>query len=95
MTGEILFNANVICLLDNDDFQFYRFGTYSIDQAINAGLDLEMPGINKLRTSENVGRSIVANKLTVRTIKERAKNVLELLQKCAKGAPEVRDGNPL
>jgi beta-glucosidase len=72
-------------------FLFSRFGTYSIDQAINAGLDLEMPGINKLRTSENVGRSIVANKLTVHTIKERAKNVLELLQKCAKGAPEVRD----
>ncbi|KAI0000059.1 glycoside hydrolase family 3 protein [Russula vinacea] len=69
------------------------FGTYSIDQAINAGLDLEMPGINKLRTSENVGRSIVANKLTVHTIKERAKNVLELLQKCAKGAPEVLDGD--
>jgi hypothetical protein len=74
-------------------FQFSRFGTYSIDQAINAGLDLEMPGINKLRTSENVGRSVVANKLTVHTIKERAKNVLELLQKCAKGAPEVRGSN--
>jgi beta-glucosidase len=72
-----------------------RFGTYSIDQAINAGLDLEMPGVNKLRTYEHVRRSIEANKLTVRTIKERAKKVLELIQKCAKEAPEVRDGNPL
>lgn len=72
-----------------------RFGTYSIDQAINAGLDLEMPGINKLRTSENVERTIAANKVAVHTIKERAKNVLKLIQKCAKGAPEVRDGNQL
>jgi beta-glucosidase len=71
-----------------------RFGTYSIAHAINAGLDLEMPGMNKLRTFEHVRRSIEANKLTVPTIKERAKKVLELIQKCAKEAPEVCDGNP-
>ena len=54
-----------------------------------------MPGINKLRTIEHVERCIVANKLAVLTIKERAKQVLQLIQKCAKEAPEVRDGNPL
>ncbi|KAI0265209.1 beta-glucosidase [Gloeopeniophorella convolvens] len=69
------------------------FGTYSVDLAINAGLDLEMPGVNKWRTYEYVSRSIAAKKVTVRTIKERARKVLELVQKCAKGAPEVLDGD--
>jgi hypothetical protein len=75
--------------------QISRFGTYSVDHAINAGLDLEMPGVNKWRTFEKVERSIVARKVVVHTIKERAKKVLELVQKCAREAPEVRDDNPL
>ena len=54
-----------------------------------------MPGLNKWRTFQNVERSIVARKVTVQTIKERAKKVLELVQKCAREAPEVRDDNPL
>lgn len=33
------------------------FGVYSIDHAINAGLDLEMPGTNKWRTLNLVNRS--------------------------------------
>lgn len=67
------------------------FGIYSVDHSINAGLDLEMPGTNKWRTLDLVNRSIASRKLLVRTIKERAANVLELVQKCAKYAPEVRD----
>jgi beta-glucosidase len=63
--------------------------------SINAGLDLEMPGLNKRRTLENVERSIVGRKVAVHTIKERAKKVLEFVQKCAREAPEVRDDNPL
>lgn len=66
-----------------------RFGTYSVDHAINAGLDLEMPGVNKWRTFEKVERSIAARKVAVHTIKERAKKILELVQKCAREAPEV------
>lgn len=54
-----------------------------------------MPGLNTWRTFQNVERSIVARKVTVQTIKERAKKVLELVQKCAREAPEVRDDNPL
>lgn len=73
----------------------FRFGTYSVDHAINAGLDLEMPGVNIWRTFEKVERSIGARKVAVRTIKERAKKVLELVQKSAREAPEVRDDNPL
>jgi beta-glucosidase len=35
------------------------FGVYSIDHAINAGLDLEMPGTNKWRTLDLMNRSCV------------------------------------
>lgn len=58
--------------------------------SINAGLDLEMPGVNKWRTQDKVGRSIVSRKLMVRTVKERATKVLDFVQRCAQGAPEVR-----
>jgi beta-glucosidase len=66
------------------------FGTYSIDHALNAGLDLEMPGFDKWRSLNLVSRSIQSRKVTVRTIKKRAKKVLELVKRCAEGAPEVR-----
>ncbi|KAM5541949.1 hypothetical protein V8D89_004259 [Ganoderma adspersum] len=69
------------------------FGIYSIDHAINAGLDLEMPGTNKWRTLDLMNRSIQSRKITARTVKERATKVLELVQKCAQGAPEVLDGD--
>ncbi|THG97996.1 hypothetical protein EW026_g4112 [Hermanssonia centrifuga] len=71
------------------------FGVYSIDHAINAGLDLEMPGTNKWRTLDLMNRSIQSRKITARTVKERAKKVLELTQKCAQGAPEILDGDGL
>ncbi|KAF9552266.1 glycoside hydrolase family 3 protein [Agrocybe pediades] len=69
------------------------FGVYSIDHALNAGLDLEMPGTNKWRTLDLVNRSITARKVTVRIVKQRAKQVLETVQKCAQGAPEILDGD--
>jgi beta-glucosidase len=69
------------------------FGVYSVDTAINAGLDLEMPGTNKWRQLDLVTRSIQSRKILPRTLKERARNVLKLVQKCAQGAPEVLDGD--
>lgn len=69
-------------------------GTYSVDVGINAGVDLEMPGINKWRTLDLTKRSINARKLTIRTIKERALQVLKIVQKCAQEAPEVGTKNP-
>ncbi|KAJ7705594.1 beta-glucosidase [Mycena rosella] len=69
------------------------FGVYSIDLSINAGLDLEMPGTNKWRSLDLVNRSIGSRKLTLRAIKQRATKVLELVQKCAIGAPEILDGD--
>ncbi|KAK7040389.1 hypothetical protein VNI00_009866 [Paramarasmius palmivorus] len=69
------------------------FGVYSIDHAINAGLDLEMPGTNKWRTLDLVNRSIGSRKVTARTVKARARKVLELVQRCCKEAPEILDGD--
>ncbi|EMD34223.1 glycoside hydrolase family 3 protein [Gelatoporia subvermispora B] len=69
------------------------FGVYSIDHAINAGLDLEMPGTNKWRTLDLMNRSIQSRKIMKRTVKERAAKVLELVQRCAKAAPEILDGD--
>ena len=68
---------------------FFRFGTYDVNHPLNAGLDLEMPGDRKCRTLDYVNRSIAARKVTVSTVKQRAKKVLELVQKCAQSAPEV------
>ena len=68
-------------------------GTYSVDVGINAGVDLEMPGDGKWRTLDLTKRCINARKVTVRTIKERALQVLKVVQKCARGAPEVGLGN--
>lgn len=65
------------------------FGTYGVAPGLNAGLDLEMPGLNKWRTREHVNRTISARKTSVTTIKDRARKVLELVKKCAAGAPEV------
>ncbi|KAK7458836.1 hypothetical protein VKT23_009846 [Stygiomarasmius scandens] len=69
------------------------FGIYSIDHSINAGLDLEMPGTNKWRTLDLVSRSIGSRKITLRTVKERARKVLELVKRCAAEAPECLDGD--
>ncbi|KAF9522963.1 glycoside hydrolase family 3 protein [Crepidotus variabilis] len=69
------------------------FGTYSVSDGYNAGMDLEMPGINKWRTLDYVNRSIQSRKMTVKTVKKRARRVLELVKKCAEGAPEVLDGD--
>lgn len=71
------------------------FGVYSIDHAINAGLDLEMPGTNKWRTLDLMNRSIQSRKITKRTVKERAAKVLELVQRCAQVCPEILDGDGL
>ncbi|KAG5734724.1 putative beta-glucosidase I, partial [Termitomyces sp. T112] len=38
-------------------------------------------------------RSIQSRKLTTRDIRSRARKVLELVQKCARGAPEILDGD--
>lgn len=69
------------------------FGTYSIAESINAGLDLEMPGTIKFRSEHHTAWSIHCRKITLKTVKERAKSVLNLVQRASKGCPEVLDGD--
>jgi beta-glucosidase len=49
-----------------------------------------MPGTNKWRILDLMNRSIGSRKLTVRTVKERARKVVELAKRVAQEAPEAR-----
>ncbi|KAG8911925.1 hypothetical protein FRC01_005402 [Tulasnella sp. 417] len=68
-------------------------GLVGLAPSINAGVDLEMPGVNKWRVDEKVQRCITANKITVRTVKERAASVLRLVQQLSRTNAEVIDGD--
>lgn len=80
--------ASIIYLMVYHDWR--RFGIYGVVESINAGVDLEMPGINRWREFDKISRSVQSRKILPRTIKARARKVLELVQKCAKATPEVR-----
>ncbi|WWC63133.1 uncharacterized protein I303_105733 [Kwoniella dejecticola CBS 10117] len=60
------------------------YGTYSVSDAINAGLDLEMPGATKWRTKELVSHMIYSHKIDPRTLDKRVSEVLSWAQKLAK-----------
>jgi beta-glucosidase len=60
------------------------YGVYSIDLAINAGLDLEMPGVRGLRQYNNIERVLVSYKSTVDDLKARVRQVLKLVQHVSK-----------
>ncbi|KAH3915954.1 beta-glucosidase [Parastagonospora nodorum] len=56
-------------------------GTNSTADALNAGLDLEMPGPTRHRSVEAVMAAVKKGEVTEETITERAKNVLKLIEK--------------
>lgn len=60
-----------------------RFGTYSTTEAVNAGLDLEMPGPSRFR-STILGHAVSSNKVSTRTLNARAKQMLKLVDSCLK-----------
>ena len=70
-----------------------RFGTYSVDQAINAGLDLEMPGPPRWRTPLLVGHALSCQKLREETLDVRAQAMLEFVQRQAQRNPDVVFGD--
>ena len=64
------------------------FGTYSTSDSVNAGLDLEMPGPTKWRGGI-LEHALTSNKVSVHTLDQRARKMLELVNHCAKsGVPE-------
>ncbi|EAU88112.2 beta-glucosidase [Coprinopsis cinerea okayama7 len=69
------------------------FGTYGVDEAINAGLDLEMPGPPRWRTPLLVLHTLSAQKLLMPTIDERVANLLRFVQRQARRNPEIVYGD--
>lgn len=55
------------------------FGTYSTSEAINAGLDLEMPGPTRWR-GEALSLAVASNKIKQATLNQRVRNVLKLIK---------------
>jgi beta-glucosidase len=56
-------------------------GTNSTADSLNAGLDLEMPGPTRFRTLEAVTEAVKKGEVTEQVITERARNVLNLIEK--------------
>lgn len=56
-------------------------GTNSTADSLNAGLDLEMPGPTRWRTVEAVSEAVKKGHVVEATITERARNVLNLIEK--------------
>ncbi|KIM30941.1 glycoside hydrolase family 3 protein [Serendipita vermifera MAFF 305830] len=69
------------------------WGCYEVAGPIMAGLDLEMPGTRGFRSQYQMNWSIQARKITVKAVKDRARKVLDLVQKASKGCPESIDGD--
>ncbi|KAI0668559.1 glycoside hydrolase family 3 protein [Trametes maxima] len=69
------------------------FGTYSVDLAINAGLDLEMPGPPRWRTPLLVNHMLSCQKVLPATLDERAHDVLSFVQRQARRNPDVVFGD--
>lgn len=64
------------------------FGTYSTSEAVNAGLDLEMPGPSRWR-KDLLEHLVSSRKVPAHIIDERARNVLNLVKQCkASGVKE-------
>ncbi|KAJ3843726.1 glycoside hydrolase family 3 protein [Lentinula raphanica] len=69
------------------------YGTYGVDQPINAGLDLEMPGPTRWRTPILVNHVLSAQKLSPSTLDKRVRNMLTYIQHQARLNPEVVYGD--
>lgn len=75
-----------------------RFGTYSTSDAINAGLDLEMPGKTRWR-GEALAHAVSSNKVAQFKLDERVRNLLNLVNwveplGIPEGAPEKALNRP-
>lgn len=67
-----------------------RYGTYSCTDALDAGLDIEMPGPSRHRADKAIA-AVVTGKISQQTIDERAKKVLELVNHTATARVSVEE----
>lgn len=70
-----------------------RFGTYSVDLSINAGMELEMPGPPRWRTPTLVNHMLSSQKVLVSTIDDRIRTLLSFIQRQAQRNPDVVYGD--
>jgi len=70
------------------------YGTYSVSESINAGLNLEMPGKAIWRDSKLINHLIGAHKIDLRAIDKVAGELLRWIQKCAKENEELVYAKP-
>jgi beta-glucosidase len=65
-----------------------RYGTYSTADAVNAGMDLEMPGPTRWR-GQLITHSLMSKKISPHTLDTRVHEVLKLVNRVSKtGIPE-------
>ncbi|THH06674.1 hypothetical protein EW145_g3920 [Phellinidium pouzarii] len=69
------------------------YGTYSVDLAIKAGLDLEMPGPSRWRTPLLITHSLSAQKVLVKDLEDRATTILTFVQMLAQKNARIVYGN--
>ncbi|PAV23475.1 glycoside hydrolase family 3 [Pyrrhoderma noxium] len=69
------------------------YGTYGVDAAIKAGLDLEMPGPPRWRTHLLTKTCLGSQKISIADIEARAKSILNLVQKLARKNPDIVYGD--
>ncbi|KAL2859197.1 putative beta-glucosidase K [Aspergillus pseudodeflectus] len=67
------------------------FGTYSTAEALNAGLDLEMPGPTRQR-GQLADLAVSTRKVSRETINARARNVLEFVRKASQVVVSEEEG---
>ena len=73
--------------------QSIRHGTYGTSEALNAGLDLEMPGPPRWRTPNLMYHSLSSQKLRTQVIDERVTALLTFVQKLARQNSDVVYGD--
>ena len=71
----------------------HRFGTYSTDLSINAGMELEMPGPPRWRTPLLVNHMLSSQKVLPSTIDDRIRTLLTFIQRQARRNPDVVYGD--
>ncbi|OCB91388.1 hypothetical protein A7U60_g1342 [Sanghuangporus baumii] len=70
-----------------------RYGTYSVDLALQAGLDLEMPGPSRWRTPLLMTHMLSSQKVSMKDINDRVLSVLSFVQKLARKNSDVVYGD--
>lgn len=74
---------------DQTRLTLQRYGTYSVSDSINNGLNLEMPGPARWREAGLVQHSIKAHKIDPRTIDQHAIEILTWIQNLVKLNPDL------